>query len=144
MDLYKPKYFTLEEMKLKDETPFFIFLNALYLCIYILDPLREFLKKPIIVLSWYRDLVYNKLVGGAKNSQHTLGEAVDIRVNGMTIFELYSVIINLKLPFDQLILENDDNNSTWIHISLKRVGTNRREVLIAKKINGEWEYKPYK
>ena len=43
----------------------------------ILDPLRE--KTGIIIVSsGYRSESYNKQIGGAKNSQHVKGEAVDI------------------------------------------------------------------
>ena len=45
----------------------------------VLDPLRELYGKPIIVNSGYRSFKLNKVVGGAKNSQHLVGQASDIR-----------------------------------------------------------------
>ena len=137
--MYKPKYFSEKEMRITKDTPENIRLNALNIAEKVLDPFREFIKKPITVNSWYRTPKYNKQVGGAKNSQHTLGEAVDFVVKGMTNEEIYDSIIKMKLPFDQLILENG-NGTTWIHISLKMVGTNRREVLKALKTKGKWGY----
>lgn len=137
--MYKPKYFTELEMRITKDTPENIRLSALNIAEKVLDPFREFIKKPITVNSWYRTPEYNKQVGGAKNSQHTLGEAVDFVVKGMTNEEIYDSIIKINLPFDQLILENG-NSTTWIHVSLKMVGTNRREVLKALKINGKWGY----
>lgn len=44
-----------------------------------LDKIREAWGKPIIVTSWYRPAAVNKSVGGAKNSQHLYGAAVDIK-----------------------------------------------------------------
>ena len=44
----------------------------------ILDPLRKAYGQPIIVSSGYRCPELNKAVGGAKTSQHTLGQAADI------------------------------------------------------------------
>ncbi|MGC7990856.1 D-Ala-D-Ala carboxypeptidase family metallohydrolase, partial [Salmonella enterica] len=44
----------------------------------ILDPLRERYGKPIKVTSGYRSPKLNRVVRGAPNSQHMVGEAVDI------------------------------------------------------------------
>lgn len=137
--MYKPKYFSEKEMRIDGATPEHIKLNAYNVAEKVMDPLREFIKKPITVNSWYRSPEYNKKVGGAKNSQHTLGEAVDFVVKGMSIEEIYAIIIKMKIPFDQLILEYG-NGTTWVHISLKRVGTNRKEKLKAVKTNGKWGY----
>lgn len=137
--MYKLKYFTELEMRIDGATPEHIKLNAYNVAEKVMDPLREFIKKPITINSWYRSLEYNKQVGGAKNSQHTLGEAIDFVVKGMTIEEIYASIIKMKITFDQLILEYG-NGTTWVHISLKRVGTNRKEVLKAIKTNGKWNY----
>lgn len=49
-----------------------------------LQQLRDLIGKPIIVNSAYRTPEYNKKVGGSPNSQHVLGKAADIRVNGLT------------------------------------------------------------
>ena len=49
-----------------------------------LQVLRNKLGKPIIINSGYRSPSHNKRVGGAKHSQHLLGNAADIRVQGMT------------------------------------------------------------
>jgi zinc D-Ala-D-Ala carboxypeptidase len=50
-----------------------------------LEELRRAIgNKPIIINSGYRCKTHNTRVGGAKNSQHMYGKAVDIRVNGMS------------------------------------------------------------
>lgn len=45
-----------------------------------LQRLRLLIGKPIIINSGYRSESHNKAVGGAKNSQHRLGKAFDIRI----------------------------------------------------------------
>lgn len=49
-----------------------------------LQELRDLIGKPVIINSAYRTPEYNKKVGGSPNSQHLLGKAADIRVNGLT------------------------------------------------------------
>ena len=44
----------------------------------VLDPLREWYGKPIVVNSGYRCPALNKAVGGATTSQHMSGQAADI------------------------------------------------------------------
>ncbi|MGN0193258.1 MAG: D-Ala-D-Ala carboxypeptidase family metallohydrolase [Candidatus Gastranaerophilaceae bacterium] len=93
------------------------------LIVFCLQPLRERLKKPVIITSGYRSHEVNKLVGGAQNSQHTKGQAVDIVVKGLTPAQLTDFIAAQKdIPFDQLINEYD----RWTHISYVR-GKNRRQ-----------------
>ena len=49
-----------------------------------LQQLRDRLNRPVIITSGYRNPEHNHRVGGAPNSQHLLGTAADIRVNGLT------------------------------------------------------------
>ena len=93
----------------------------------ILDPLREKFGKPIIVTSGYRCKELNKAVGGAAKSQHMSGEAADIRTvedSKRANKELFNLIIELGLPFDQLINEHDYD---WVHVSYGK--RNRRMIL---------------
>jgi hypothetical protein len=49
-----------------------------------LDRVRKKLgDRPISVTSWYRDPATNKRIGGVSNSQHLLGWAADIKVQGI-------------------------------------------------------------
>lgn len=97
------------------------------LCVNVLDPLRERLGRPVRVSSGYRPKALNPLVGGANSSQHTLGEAADISVMGMTSKELCEAIIKFGLPFDQLIEEF----GAWTHVSYRPNG--RGQVLTARR-----------
>ena len=96
----------------------------------ILDPLREAYGQPIIVSSGYRCPELNKAVGGAKTSQHTLGQAVDIHTKSNSKEsnkQLFELIKQLKLPFDQLI---NEYNYSWVHVSYSH--RNRRQILNIK------------
>lgn len=97
----------------------------------VLDPLRKAYGKPIFVSSGYRCPALNKLVGGSKTSQHVLGQAADIHVkNTLGNKQLYNLVLKLKLPFDQMILEKGTiYNPQWVHISYKRNGGNRGQKL---------------
>lgn len=104
--------------------------NLIKLIDNILDPLRELYGKPIIVNSGYRCPKLNKAVGGARNSQHLIGQASDIRTVSNTKEsnkQLFNLIKDSKLPFDQLINEYDFN---WVHVSYSP--RNRRQVLTIK------------
>lgn len=104
--------------------------NLVNLVEKILDPLREAYKQPIIVTSGYRSAALNSAIGGAKTSQHRLGQAADIRTVEDTKEKnkkLFDLIQELELPFDQLINEHDFD---WIHVSYS--DRNRRQVLTLK------------
>jgi hypothetical protein len=109
----------------------------------VFEPLREHFKVPIGISSFFRSDALNRYLHGASGSQHIKGEAMDIdadiygRVTNAEIF-LY---ILLNLEFDQLIWEfGDDENPNWVHVSYRRDGKNRRQVLRAKKVKGQGGY----
>lgn len=110
------------------------------LCENILEPLRVHIACPIHINSGFRGPKANAAVGGASSSQHCRGEAADFEVNGMSNAALAKTIIDLNLPFDQLILEfhtPGDPNSGWVHCSYRKDGTNRGEVLTISRVNGK-------
>lgn len=117
--------------------------NLKALCATILEPVRAHFGKPMRINSGYRGPEANAAVGGASSSQHCKGEASDFEIDGTANRALARAIIDMKLPFDQLILEfyvAGDPNSGWVHCSHKRSGTNRGEVLTAAKIQGKTVY----
>ena len=134
------KYFTIQELTASatakrkgiDNTPDVKAVASLTaLVANVLDPLREAYGKPIVVTSGYRCPKLNRAVGGVARSQHTKGEAADIRTLSNRRWEndqLFKLIVKLKLPFDQLI---DEHGYSWIHVSYSE-GKNRRQVLHVK------------
>ncbi len=96
------------------------------LCGKVLQPARDLYGSAIRVNSGYRSYAVNRAVGGARASQHMLGQAADITVHtkegNKKLFEL----IRDNLNFDQLI---NERNYSWIHVSYLSEAGNRGEVL---------------
>lgn len=99
----------------------------------VLDPARERYGGPVTVNSGYRCAKHNREVGGVSASQHLRGEAADITVvNSEKIIDkselarLKQIIID-NGRFDQLI-----DYGTFLHVSWKRNGGNRKQKLIKK------------
>jgi hypothetical protein len=105
--------------------------NLKRLATTILQPLRDSLKKPIIISSGYRSPELNRSIGGSRTSAHMLGCAADIHVPGMTNDALISSIRNLKLPIDQVI----DEFGQWVHIGIT-VGRPPRGQYLKARMNG--------
>jgi hypothetical protein len=112
--------------------------NLNWLCLKVLDPLRDKIGKPITISSGYRSQALNAVVGGVGNSQHSLGQAADILVTGMSVKDAFDFIVKkTAIPFDQVIYEFGQ----WIHISYDHSRAKQRgEKLIAKKVNGKTIY----
>ncbi len=98
--------------------------NMLNLIFYCLQPIRNLIKKPIIITSGFRCKKVNELIKGALNSQHLVGEAADFKIKGMKPAEIIKIIKNSNIEFDQLINEYN----SWVHISYKK-GKNRKQIL---------------
>lgn len=98
--------------------------NILNLIVYCIQPIRDYIKKPMIISSGYRSYALNKEVGGVYNSQHTKGQAVDFTVPSMSITETINLIRSSGVEYDQLI--NEYNR--WVHISFVK-GHNRKQIL---------------
>ncbi|MDR0692348.1 MAG: peptidase M15, partial [Prevotellaceae bacterium] len=92
----------------------------------LLDPVREQWGKPIRVNSGYRSMAINMAVGGAATSQHLKGEAADITAGSKEENKKLFELIKSGYVFDQLI---DETDYTWLHVSLKRNGVNRKQIL---------------
>ena len=90
--------------------------NLKALCENVLQPLRDHLGVPIIITSGYRCSALNKLVGGAANSQHTKGQAVDFIVPSKDLRAVFNYIVE-HLDFDQLLFEHNKQGDIWIHLS---------------------------
>lgn len=103
----------------------------------VLQPVRDYFGKPVIINSGYRCLEVNRAVGSKDNSQHVKGEAADLFVKDVPLKDVF-LFINERLSFDQLIYEF----GRWIHVSYRTL-RNRKERLIAKKRDGKTVYLTY-
>lgn len=116
--------------------------NLRNLCEKVLEPLRQWYGKPIVISSGYRcpQLNSHPNVRGAKNSQHMTGEAADLRIptiktpSGTSVQDLATarkwIEYLLDNRFDQLILEHDKSGHYWIHVSLKLDDSKNRQAYI--------------
>jgi hypothetical protein len=111
----------------------------------IFQPIREHFGKPIIISSGYRSAELNKAIGGSLSSQHCSGEAIDIDMDGTDITnkQIFDYIKD-NLNFDQMIWEfGTDTNPDWVHVSFASNRSQRKQILVAKKVNGKTTYTPY-
>lgn len=129
----EPQYFTLAELTRSataaargiDNTPGDAVRTALRdLTIHVLDPARRLWGAPLHVTSGYRSPALNRAVGGARNSQHIIGQAADI-TTGTTAgnLKLLAAIRASAIPYDQLI---NEHSGRWIHISHDPTRTRRQ------------------
>lgn len=94
-----------------------------------MEKVRALLGTSIIVNSWYRCPELNTVIGGARNSDHMSGRAVDfVSPKFGTPLQIVKAIIAAKelISFKQLILEH-----SWVHISWELIpgGKPKLEVL---------------
>jgi hypothetical protein len=115
--------------------------NLTILAETILEPIREHFEKPIHITSGYRSPALNKKIGGAHNSQHLIGQAVDIDNDNTDVSnsEIFNFIKN-NLKYDQLIWEfGNDENPAWVHVSFSNKP--RKQILKAYKNGSTTVYK---
>jgi hypothetical protein len=107
----------------------------------VFEPARTYMGAPIKISSFFRSKSVNAYIGGSNNSQHCLGEAIDLKCyDNLKLFNY----IKDNLEFDQLINEfpNVVGQPAWVHVSYK-AKDNRGEVLVAKKIGGKTVYQKW-
>lgn len=117
--------------------------NLKTLCEKVLQPVREHYGKGVKVNSGFRHPDVNAAVGGARTSDHCMGQAADIEIPGVPNHELADWIAN-NLDFTQVILEfytRGVPDSGWVHVSY--VPSNlKKQQLTATKQDGKTIYLP--
>ena len=99
----------------------------------VLQPLRDEIGEPIDISSGYRCPELNAFIPrSSPTSQHTKGEAADIKVRNLSPLELARTIVRMGLPFDQLILY-----PTFVHVSHKLGGPQRGQILYNRSYRGD-------
>jgi hypothetical protein len=90
--------------------------------------------EPIIINSGYRSPQVNKAVGGASNSNHLTGCAVDIRCLGIEQALRYATTLldisdESGEDFDELLIEKSAK-SIWVHFAVRPEGNRMKIRLI--------------
>ena len=110
-----------------------------YNTLYCLQPGEDYETsknvEPIIINSGYRSPAVNQLAGGATNSNHLTGCAVDIRCAGKEQMIRYASILldiadGTKQDYDELLLEQH-GSVCWLHFAV-RPKDNRRRISFLK------------
>ena len=101
----------------------------------IKDKIKNKNEEPIVIDSGYRSPQVNKAVGGAANSNHLTGCAVDIHVNGMEQLLRYAVILldiadEGREEFDELLMERNAKGNYWLHFAVRPEGNRRKIVFL--------------
>jgi hypothetical protein len=105
--------------------------NVTILACVVLQRIRDAIESPLMITSGYRPRDLNSLIGGSENSAHMLGCAADVRSNKYSSYELCELVMDLDLPFDQVINEFGE----WMHVSIPNFGEAkpRKQVLTAER-----------
>lgn len=136
------KHFTLDELLVtehkdlrplqKEEVKPYM-TNLYVLCNFILEPIRNYYKSPIIINSGFRGPALNKMVGGTKTSDHTCimgAAAVDFTIKGRTVDEVFKDIISGKIGIIYRQVINEKHS--WIHIASLRFPFNEKDKYMQK------------
>lgn len=105
------------------------------LCENVLEPVRRHFGKPVVISSGWRPPKLNRIIGGSDSSQHSLAEAADYEVPGVSNVVVAQWVAR-NCRFDQLILEfvtQGEPNSGWVHTSY-RAGRLRGQALTARRV----------
>lgn len=81
-----------------------------------LQSLRDTLDEPIHVLSGCRCEHHNKKCGGARHSQHLLGKAADIYIDGLSPVKLHEFI---EENADVLGIKGIGLYKTFVHVDVR-------------------------
>ena len=100
-----------------------LYKKGVVLCETLLEPIRNYFGKPLIVHSGYRCPALNKAIRGSKTSQHILFEACDFHIVGVDLNDVFKAIrfkMKPTLEWGQFILEGYScGHPSWLHISLR-------------------------
>ena len=98
--------------------------NLLILICECLQPIRNYINKPMNISSGYRNPRLNghPLINGRPDSQHCIGQAVDFTIKGMTPKQIIEKIKASGVEVDQCINERN----CWVHLSYNK-GKNRKQ-----------------
>lgn len=99
----------------------------------VLQPLRDTVGHPLRISSGYRCPELNREVNGVPNSQHIKGEAADIAAaDPYLLAKVVRSAPDIWNEVDQMILY-----PTFVHISHRKGGPQRRQLLYNKSYKGE-------
>ena len=103
------------------------------LTLTVLQPLRDRVGHPLRINSGYRCPELNRAVGGVPTSQHVKGEAADVAAaDPYLLAKVVRDTPEIWNEVDQMILY-----PAFIHLSHRRGGPQRRQLLYNRRYSGE-------
>lgn len=120
--------------------------NFKKLAVNVFEPIRKHFGVPIHISSGYRSKELNAVIGGASNSDHCFGMALDLdqqgHKGGVTNKQVFDFIKD-NLKFKQLIWEGGTKQEPdWVHVSYDEKNL-KKEVLLATLVKGKMQYSKY-
>lgn len=129
-------HFDEKEFTKQSELPADVRFNLTCICKNYLEPLRlQF--GPIIINSGWRTAEENAKSGGARNSYHLSGRAVDIRCNSLDdaikkaaflLTREEEFMINTNLIAELLISTNSRGNY-WVHLAVRKSSIDKKHLV---------------
>ena len=113
--------FRVRELRCRDGTDAVLIDEEL---VIVLQCIREHFGRPVHITSGYRTAAHNTTVGGSKSSQHLLGRAADLWVEGTTVEAVAayaeSLLVNRggigRYPKDA---RHPSRTTGWVHIDTR-------------------------
>jgi hypothetical protein len=120
--------------------------NFKKLAVNVFEPIRKHFGVPIYISSGYRSKELNAVIGGASNSDHCFGMALDLdqqgHKGGVTNKQVFDFIKD-NLKFKQLIWEGGTKQEPdWVHVSYDEKNL-KKEILLATLVKGKMQYSKY-
>ena len=101
--------------------------NMRLLAVNVLQPLRDYMNRPVIITSGFRSYKVNKKVGGSKTSGHMLGTSADLTAGTRTLNKIMYDFIRDNCEFRQLI---NEYNYQWVHVEYREKDNKKQELVI--------------
>ena len=123
MTMRLSRNFTLAELvatshpRLQDTPTLAVIQNLQELCVFVLQPLRDAIGRPVYINSGYRSKCLNARVGGVLNSRHLQGKAADIHCDNLDYAKVIFDLLKQNPNVDKVLLERK-GRSVWVHVQL--------------------------
>ena len=116
-------HLTWKELSCKDGTPYpeeFKRDGRVYILGMVFEAIRSLCgDKPIRILSAYRTPSHNRKIGGAKNSQHVLGRALDLAPpSNLSVSQFYQ-LIKVAARYDLPEVRGIGLYKTFVHVDIR-------------------------